>query len=236
MRLRRLLVVAVVIGLGAVLTAQAPPRPTPVVDRELGRQGAARSARVPGDWSGHAVGPHRRLRGARKRSDHVLRGDGDRRRLQDHQRRHDVHERVRQRGQLGSIGDIAIAPTDANLVWVGTGENNNRQSTSWGDGDLQVDRRRPHVEEHGPSRPASRSRASSSIRWTSTSSTSRRSAICGPPAASAASTRRPTAARPGSAMLNVDDDTGATELVMDPGEQQDALRRDLSAPPRRSGA
>jgi hypothetical protein len=32
-----------------------------------------------------------------------------------------------------SIGDVAIAPTDANLVWVGTGENNNRQSSSWGD-------------------------------------------------------------------------------------------------------
>src|SRR5262245_5351056 len=33
-----------------------------------------------------------------------------------------------------SIGDVAIAPTDPNLVWVGTGENNNRQSSSWGDG------------------------------------------------------------------------------------------------------
>src|SRR5215475_14404917 len=33
-----------------------------------------------------------------------------------------------------SIGDVCIAPTDANLVWVGTGENNNRQSSSWGDG------------------------------------------------------------------------------------------------------
>ncbi len=33
-----------------------------------------------------------------------------------------------------SIGDVAIAPSDANLVWVGTGENNNRQSSSWGDG------------------------------------------------------------------------------------------------------
>ena len=33
-----------------------------------------------------------------------------------------------------SIGDIAIAPTDANIVWVGTGENNNRQSSSWGNG------------------------------------------------------------------------------------------------------
>ena len=33
-----------------------------------------------------------------------------------------------------SIGDIAIAPNDANTVWVGTGENNNRQSQSWGNG------------------------------------------------------------------------------------------------------
>jgi hypothetical protein len=34
----------------------------------------------------------------------------------------------------GSVGAIAIAPTDANLVWVGTGEANHRQSSSWGDG------------------------------------------------------------------------------------------------------
>jgi len=33
-----------------------------------------------------------------------------------------------------SIGDIAIAPSDANVIWAGTGEPNNRQSSSWGDG------------------------------------------------------------------------------------------------------
>ena len=33
-----------------------------------------------------------------------------------------------------SVGDIAIAQTDANLIWAGTGENNNRQSSSWGEG------------------------------------------------------------------------------------------------------
>src|SRR5687767_1453587 len=33
-----------------------------------------------------------------------------------------------------SIGDIAIAPSDPNTVWVGTGEPNNRQSSSFGDG------------------------------------------------------------------------------------------------------
>ena len=33
-----------------------------------------------------------------------------------------------------SIGDVAIAPSDRNVVWAGTGEPNNRQSSSWGDG------------------------------------------------------------------------------------------------------
>ncbi len=33
-----------------------------------------------------------------------------------------------------SIGDVAVTSGDPNLVWVGTGENNNRQSSSWGGG------------------------------------------------------------------------------------------------------
>jgi photosystem II stability/assembly factor-like uncharacterized protein len=33
-----------------------------------------------------------------------------------------------------SIGDIAVAPSNPNVVWAGTGEPNNRQSSSWGDG------------------------------------------------------------------------------------------------------
>jgi photosystem II stability/assembly factor-like uncharacterized protein len=33
-----------------------------------------------------------------------------------------------------SIGDVAVASSSANVVWVGTGEANNRQSSSWGDG------------------------------------------------------------------------------------------------------
>ena len=37
-------------------------------------------------------------------------------------------------GSALSIGDIAIAPSDRNIVWVGTGEANNRQSSTWGDG------------------------------------------------------------------------------------------------------
>jgi photosystem II stability/assembly factor-like uncharacterized protein len=33
-----------------------------------------------------------------------------------------------------SIGDVAVAPSDPNMVWVGTGEANNSRSTYWGDG------------------------------------------------------------------------------------------------------
>jgi photosystem II stability/assembly factor-like uncharacterized protein len=35
---------------------------------------------------------------------------------------------------VGSIGDLALAPTDSNILYVGTGENNNRQTTSFGNG------------------------------------------------------------------------------------------------------
>ncbi len=33
-----------------------------------------------------------------------------------------------------SIGDVTIAPSNPDIVWVGTGEANNRQSSSWGNG------------------------------------------------------------------------------------------------------
>jgi photosystem II stability/assembly factor-like uncharacterized protein len=33
-----------------------------------------------------------------------------------------------------TVGDIAIAPSDPSIVWAGTGESNNRQSSSWGAG------------------------------------------------------------------------------------------------------
>ena len=35
---------------------------------------------------------------------------------------------------LISIGDIAVAPSNPNIIWAGTGEANNRQSENWGDG------------------------------------------------------------------------------------------------------
>jgi photosystem II stability/assembly factor-like uncharacterized protein len=35
---------------------------------------------------------------------------------------------------LSSIGDVTVAPSEPETVWVGTGESNNRQSSSWGNG------------------------------------------------------------------------------------------------------
>ncbi|HEV2748933.1 MAG TPA: hypothetical protein VGV12_00260 [Gemmatimonadales bacterium] len=37
-------------------------------------------------------------------------------------------------GTALSVGAIAIAPSDPHTVWVGTGEANNRQTSTWGDG------------------------------------------------------------------------------------------------------
>jgi photosystem II stability/assembly factor-like uncharacterized protein len=37
-------------------------------------------------------------------------------------------------GGMMSIGAVAVAPSDSKVVWVGTGEADNRQSSSWGDG------------------------------------------------------------------------------------------------------
>src|SRR5205823_14557094 len=33
-----------------------------------------------------------------------------------------------------SLGDVAVAPSDPDIVWVGTGEANPRNRVSWGDG------------------------------------------------------------------------------------------------------
>ena len=35
---------------------------------------------------------------------------------------------------VGSMGDVTVAPSNANIVWVGTGEPNNQRSSSYGDG------------------------------------------------------------------------------------------------------
>src|SRR5262245_51596267 len=40
---------------------------------------------------------------------------------------------LQDRGLL-SIGDVTVSQSNPDIIWVGTGESNNRQSISWGDG------------------------------------------------------------------------------------------------------
>ena len=53
---------------------------------------------------------------------------------------------------VASIGDVAVAPSNPNVVWVGTGEANARNSVCLRRRRLQIHRRRQDLEEHGPAR------------------------------------------------------------------------------------
>ena len=43
-------------------------------------------------------------------------------------------EAVFEKEAVAAVGAVAVAPSDAKVVWVGTGEANDRNSSSWGDG------------------------------------------------------------------------------------------------------
>ena len=51
---------------------------------------------------------------------------------------------------VSTFGDLAIAPSNPAILYAGTGEQQNRQSTSWGNGGLQVRRRGRHVAAPRP--------------------------------------------------------------------------------------
>jgi hypothetical protein len=77
-----------------------------------------------------------------------------------------------------TFGALAIFERDTEIVWAGTGENNNRQSSSWGGG-VYRPRRRRHVDVSRTARDASIGRVVLDPAIP-TSPTSRPSAISGP--------------------------------------------------------
>ncbi len=148
--------------------------------------------------SRHDVGARRRHGRGRVRSLHDLRRLLDRRRLpHDRQRRH-LEAGVRTRG--GAFGGRHRGVPARPEHHLG-GHRRARQPAERGLGRrrLQVHRRRPHLDQRRPARPASTSAASCCIPPAPTSLTWRRRARCGARAASADSTSRATAARPGRA-------------------------------------
>ena len=114
-----------------------------------------------------------------------------------------------------SLGAVTVDPKDSNVVWLGTGENNNQRSVSFGDGIYKSTRRRQDVEADGtrelrahpehPHRPAQLERG---LRHRD------RAAV--------APGRRPRPLQDDrwrqtwKAVLTISADTGVTDVAMDP--------------------
>ena len=127
-----------------------------------------------------------------------------------------------------SIGDIAVAPSNPNIVWVGTGEANNRQSSSWGDGvykstdagrtwtraGLADTRHIGRIVVH-PANPDVVYVAATGHLWGPNSERGVFKTIDG--------------GKTWSKSLYVDDNTGATDLVIDPRDPQTLVRGDVPA-------
>ena len=187
--------------------------------REVGRQRPARSPVVPADRPGDAVRPRRRFRRARERSDDVLRRDGDGGRLQDRPTRARPSRRCSTtKAPARSAPSRSRRPT---RTWCGSAPA--KATTARARRGATASTSPPTAAARGrtwASRTASRSRRSSSIRSTSTSSTSRRSAICGPAGGERGVYKTTDGGLTWNRVLHVDDDTGATELVMDPSNNK----------------
>jgi photosystem II stability/assembly factor-like uncharacterized protein len=118
-----------------------------------------------------------------------------------------------------SIGDIAVASSNPSVVWLGTGEANNRQSSSWGDGvyksvdagltwasaGLADTRHVGRIVIH-PSNPDVVYVAAAGHLWG--------------PNAERGVFKTADGGRTWTRVLYVDDNTGATDLVMDPQDPQ----------------
>ena len=189
------LVVCTAIGLSGLRALARPGSRGP-----HGRAAPAASAdpfpglQVPQHRPRHDGRPHRRSRGPRIESGRVLRRHRHRRVVEDHQQRHHVGRALR-RSRRRRVDRRHRHQPERRQHGVGRQRREQQPPERLvGQRRLQVHRRRPDLEAHGPRRPRSTSRASSSIPSITTWSTWRRSAACGAAAASAASTRRPTAA------------------------------------------
>jgi photosystem II stability/assembly factor-like uncharacterized protein len=118
-----------------------------------------------------------------------------------------------------SVGDIAIAPNDANVIWVGTGENNNRQSSSWGDGIYKSSDGGKTWQHAGLPESKQIARIIVDPADYSTVYVAALGNLWG--AGGERGVYKTTdGGQTWTRVLHVDDDTGATELVMDPSNNK----------------
>ena len=126
-----------------------------------------------------------------------------------------------------SIGSIAVAPSDPNVVYVGTGEANIRGNVALGQRHLQVDRRRQDLaaglEAGRPDRHDGRASDESRHRLRRRA----RHALRPEPGARRLS-HDATAARPGSRCSTRTSDTGASDVALRSEQPAHRLRRPLA--------
>ncbi|MBI3493271.1 MAG: glycosyl hydrolase, partial [Acidobacteria bacterium] len=120
---------------------------------------------------------------------------------------------------LISIGDVTVSQSNPDLVWVGSGESNNRQSTSWGDGVYKsLDGGKTYTRVGLPT-----SRAINRIvidpRNNDVVFVAATGSLWGP-GGERGVYKTTDGGRTWKQVLKVDDDTGANDLVMDPANDK----------------
>ena len=118
-----------------------------------------------------------------------------------------------------SIGDVTVSQSNPDLVWVGTGESNNRQSTSWGDGVYKSTDGGKTYTNMGLRTSKHINRIAIDPRNTDVVLVAATGSLWGP-GGERGVFKTADGGKTWKHVLKVDDDTGANELVMDPTNSQ----------------
>ena len=118
-----------------------------------------------------------------------------------------------------SIGDVAISQSNPDLVWVGTGESNNRQSTSWGDGVYKSTDGGKTYTNMGLRTSKHINRVVIDPRNTDIVLVAATGSLWGP-GGERGVFKTVDGGKTWKQVLKVDDDTGANDLVIDPANSQ----------------
>ncbi|HWW88508.1 MAG TPA: hypothetical protein VNZ26_33170, partial [Vicinamibacterales bacterium] len=120
---------------------------------------------------------------------------------------------------LMSIGDVTVSQSNPDLIWVGTGESNNRQSTSWGDGVYKSTDGGKTYTNMGLRTSKFINRIIIDPRNNDTVFVAATGSLWGP-GGERGVFKSTDAGRTWKQTLKVDDDTGANDLVIDPTNNQ----------------
>ena len=211
------------------------PRPLPRSRPRLSRRSSSTATRGARSARSAAAGS-RRYRRAGPAAGLLLRRDR-RRRLEDHQRRRRAGRRSPTASSAGSVGAIAVAPSDPNVVYVGHGRELHPRQRLARRRRLQVDRRRQDLDARRPRATRGRSaRIRVHPRDPDLVYVAALGHAFGPEPGARRLPLARTAARPGTKVLFVDDKTGAVRPRDGSVEPARPLRRHSGRCSARPGA